>query len=164
MSRRTSSKDDVYLSALDLWSLLLFAFLALAFLVRHGGDQGTELPMPIVRGARARVDRGDDHVLFVAWKANTDVAGSRGQLCKVSVREKALDGKEEFTDVPCWPGAFDGGQKLPLSERLKASAERQDRLVVVCSTEETTLEACARLTLLAHEHEFENVAMYIDRR
>lgn len=160
-ARMQTSEDGVFISALDLWSLLLFAFLALAFLVRHGQEGPSELQLPLV-GAHRSAGREDTRVVFVSWAGDVDVRGSKGALCTVSVREGSWKSTESTTTVPCWPGAFEGGQKLPLSDRLRLAADQKLRAVVVCPPAKVSLEACARLAYLLYEHRFEVVASYVD--
>jgi hypothetical protein len=150
------------MSALDMYALLLFSFLALAFLVHHGVSGPAELPLPIVRGAKTSGRSATDTALFVAWASDADVRGAKGAYCNVSIREGSLKAPEVITKVPCWPGAFEQGQKLTVSDRLRTAAARRFRAIAVCPRGKVTLEACARMTYMLYEHDFESVATYVE--
>ncbi len=151
MSRRVSSRDDIFLSALDLFSVLLFACLGLAFLVNHGLQGESEIPLPVLptSGAGATQDR---NTLFVEWSSGVDVEGADGHYCKVTLREGALTARSETASVPCWPGAFGSGQRLALSARLQTASDRAMRAVVVCPRNSSSVESCGRLVFVVAEH------------
>lgn len=160
MKRAISSKNEVFLSIVDLLMLLLFSFLALAFRVSHAGAKQHRIDLPIVvaTGKRGSDETPTADTVYVAWARADDVAGAEGALCSIAVREKSMSAPAASTSAPCLPGAFRGGQQAALSEMLRSVAERGFRAVVVCPVGTTSFEACARLQWVLAEHGFTSVA------
>jgi len=154
--RSVSSKNDVFLSIVDLLTLLLFSFLALAFRVSHGRSAQSILDLPVMPTGVQLDDRAQPpaEVIFVSWSGEEAAAGKGGQTCIVEVRERDATAPADTTQIPCVPGAFRGGQTVALSQRLLAAAESGFSAVALCPVDTTTLEACARLQWVVAEHGF----------
>lgn len=159
MARRTSSKDDIFLSSMDLWSILLFSFAGLAFLTNNTHPPVSELDLPVIPTPSKNANASNSRTVRIIW-TNSSPRGSDG-LCEISAW--IGDNSEETMAVPCWPAAF-GGRTLPAPPQLEASAHSGYRAIILCSQgkeiaasvpEERKLETCARLHWIVAEMGFE---------
>lgn len=155
MARRISSRDDLFVSALDLMTLLLCTFIGLAFLQSHGKGIQDELDLPIIPelSAPASQSRDSSRAIFFAWNGDVDVQGTKEKMCVAAVRRGGMDAPPEMIDIPCWPTAF-GGIEGAFSAKLQSYAENGGRAVIICPNPTNSLEACSRLHWLAAEHGF----------
>ncbi len=155
MARRVSSRDDIFISALDLMTLLLCTFIGLAFLQTHGKGVQDELDLPVIPELTGPPNRSQDstRALFLSWSNEADEHGTKEKMCVVTVRRGGRDMPPEMMDVPCWPNAF-GGIEGAYNPKLQSYAERGGRAVIVCPSQTSTLETCSRLHWLAAEHGF----------
>lgn len=145
--RENDSRNEVFLSALDLFTLLLFAFIGVAWQSRLAGRTSESLPLPITRTDTPTVPVDIRDVAKVLW-ADESVGGLDGATCKLRLIEP--NGTEQRFDVPCWPAAF-SAMKLPPDRRLRDRCAGR-RVLAVCPPGEVGLEACARLVLVARDH------------
>lgn len=176
MSRRVSSKDDLFLSAADMYTLLTFVFLGLAF-VRLPSSTGTPalLDLPVV--ARGTGPAGNERPLVVRWAEGSLSPPSLSGVCKLVIDSKpeALEGSlPDAIDVPCAPAAYLGEPSGPVSAAqatLRSLAEvlPEPRRVAVlqCPTQRSDpkgaatepLLACARLQWVLLEVGFRAAAL-----
>lgn len=161
MSRRIASRDDLFLSALDLYTLLSLAFIGFAFFVRPASGVGT-VELPIAQS-------GDDGApgsqrLAVRWvpgSAPKDATVSPTAECQVLVVREAEEMSERDSKytVPCVPVAFGGGGlNATGAGRLNAPAEQPRREVLILCSPDDGLLACASLQWVMHEAGFRPLA------
>ena len=155
--RESDSRNEVFLSALDLFTLLLFVFIGVVWRA-NGGASGSDalyMPMtdrvPVVKKTTHTVVVPATNQTKVRW-ANDAIAGADGARCKL-ILKRPTGTERTFDQVPCWPAAF-SGQKLSPDPQLSDEASGQTALAV-CPPGEVGLEACARLVLVAREHGLE---------
>jgi hypothetical protein len=152
--RESDSRNEVFLSALDLFTLLLFVFIGVVWreVGFTSGRDALYMPMrdrvPVVnKDTHTVVLVAQDHVKL-RWSEDSIHRGD-GSRCKLLL-ERPNRGPSVFDQVPCWPAAF-SAEKLSLDARLKDEASGQMALAV-CAPGEVGLEACARLVLVARDH------------
>jgi hypothetical protein len=162
MTRDSAAKDEIFLPALDLFSLLLFSFIGLAFMVRNDTAAIAELELPIVDVGRSHVGARSasalEDVVFLSWEGERDKVAKAGESCHVELRSRSITAPPVVVDAPCWPDAFATKQKSERSQRLLAEADRGARAMIVCPPATTSIEACGRLQWVAHEHHFRTAA------
>lgn len=159
MSPRISSRDDLFLSALDLYTLLSLAFIGFAFFVGPSKDSEV-IDLPVAKGG----DPGNGHPLrTVQWVSGSTPGNTKDPAraaCKVKLTEQAK-GKDRVTTytTPCVPMAF-GGQRLPKGEERQLSAGTgavSPEVLILCRKSDG-LAACASLQWLMHEAGFRTLA------
>ena len=138
-------RNEVFLSALDLFTLLLFAF-AGVWRVTGRANTTEALLLPMVREDTPTVSTVPDETT-IAWGGDA-LRGADGARCTLLFRDEGRT--EESFHVPCWPSAF-SVSKLAPDPRLKVRAEGR-RVLATCLPGQAGLEPCARLVLVAREH------------
>lgn len=166
MSRRVSSRDDLFLSALDMYTLLSLVFIGVAFMASYSSEERRVLDLPIASGAGQPVTPTDrTETLQLRWAGPEDVLGRAGRTCQLAV---VRSGPFPLTagarvPVPCWPGAFgrDSAPSPVLTQALERfTAEHRGQepaAIILCQRED--LLACARLQWLVAEHGLRPVAL-----
>lgn len=159
MSRRVSSRDDLFLSALDMYTLLSLAFIGVAFMASYGADERGVLDLPTIP-RRAQVsrppDRGSDQV-WVRWSETGQRVAATAQCQITLVKAGALPlATGARLALPCWPRAFsgEGSQSAQLLEAVRAWESehlgQEPEAVILCDRKD--LEACGRLQWVLAEH------------
>ncbi|KFA90563.1 hypothetical protein [Archangium violaceum] len=159
MSRRISSRDDLFLSALDMYTLLSLAFIGFAFFVTP--SSGAELAdLPIAQGGTPTASKR----LMARWahgSAPRDAAVYPAAECQWQLVEVADDGSERVRSYTagCLPLAFGGAVQVPQGVRRLHAELRQSRpeVVLLCRREDG-LFACASLQWVMHEAGFRPLA------
>jgi hypothetical protein len=152
MSKRVSSRDDLFLSMVDMYTLLSLAFIGFAFFVSPQVEQEI-VELPIARRGGPSVEK-----LSVRWvrgpaRGSAETAASGQCLIKLWGHPN-VPGRH--IESPCTPSAFETGRGVTeelskLSESLGAGTPPD--VVVRCSRTEG-LAACASLQWLMHEAGF----------
>jgi len=150
------SRGDVFITALDLFSLLLFAFIGVTVADEGMASDMATIDLPAVANPAPNPTPDATKTVFLSWSGGPPAA-TRAAPCRVKVRE----GTNEFdVDVQCLPRAFYSGVTHPLNEKLLSYAGGGFRAVLLCpsSGEESALSACARLQWIAAEHRLQTIA------
>lgn len=149
MMQRVNSRDDLFLSALDLYTLLSLMFIGVAYLTTYGGMGGRDLELPTAAGDSTQPSPMDMPV--VRWVTT----GLENGKCTVKFNPLGkLAGliPAATIEVPCRPAAFLGGERGPdptlalAAQRwreLNAGNDRVPRVAIAC--ERVDIESCARL-------------------
>lgn len=160
MSRRIASRDDLFLSALDLYTLLSLAFIGFTFFVAPSRDS-TALDLPIATGSGNSQGTGRRTVQWVLGSAPSDAKEPHKAECKLQLTEPG-EGQERRTATytsPCLPRAF--GAQPPLTKdarRLQAGAGAARPEVLILCRRSGGLSDCASLQWLMHESGFHTLA------
>ncbi|WP_437712993.1 hypothetical protein WMF45_44915 [Sorangium sp. So ce448] len=162
MSRRVSSREDLFLSALDMYTLLSFVFIGFAFVSTSGMESAGLMDLPVaVGGTDARSSVAGK--LVVSWSRSPAQAGTPAGPggCKVKLEQvpKEIEGAYragQELDIPCHPGGFglppgDRTSLDDLGSKLweRAAAGRKPEVIVSCRR--TDFYACASLQWILHE-------------
>jgi hypothetical protein len=166
MSRRISSRDDLFLSALDLYTLLSLAFIGFAFFISPSSDSET-IDLPIAQEGNETKASKQLTAQWVRGLAPKEGAGADLATCELQLQGELTGPGEQrrrFT-IPCVPRAF-GGQ-LPTPEALRLfQAGREpfrEEVVILCSRRDG-LFACASLQWLMHEAGFRPLTGVLPQR
>lgn len=177
MSKKVSSKEDLFLSALDLYTLLSMIFIILAFSIVKGwsGLSLTNLPADSGRKPSGIAERNEVIKLIphVEWSVPTPSIGDDCQI--VIVTDGQINDLDGTYTVPCYP-VFDpeGSPSTPSDQLRKASAQwAKDALEnetlamfvkngsgpirIRCNVrfeEDDPFVACARLQWVMSDHDF----------
>lgn len=153
MKRRVSSRDDLFLSAIDMYTLLSLVLIGFAFMSGRAGARERAIDLPI---DEARVSREATGVLQVRWKADSKPLFQDTDLrrkCDILVawpQDAALSasivGKEASFRVPCFPRAFFEHALSPtlteLPELRRSMREEFPEAVILCDRGDPFACAC----------------------
>lgn len=167
MGRRVSSRDDLFLSALDMYTLLSLVFIGVAFMASYDAQERSVLDLPALPSgapAPATPERPKEQTML-AWAGASDLSAPPHARCQIEVYSAgplSLTPGERIA-VPCWPRSF-AGEVAP-NARLEGEARRwsgehenkEPEVVILCSR--TQLEACGRLQWVIIEHGFRTAAI-----
>lgn len=164
---RVSSRDDLFLSALDMYTLLSLVFIGVAFMASYDSQERSVLDLPALpAGALAptAAERPKEQAAF-AWANPGDLRPQPSALCQIEVMNAgplALSAGQRIP-VPCWPRSFAGNapQAGALQDAARRWASEHDRqepeVVILC--QRTQLEACGRLQWVVAEHGYRTAAV-----
>lgn len=159
MSPRISSRDDLFLSALDLYTLLSLAFIGFAFFVGPTRDSEV-VDLPLATGGNPDKGPGRRTVQWVRGAAPSNKRDPSKALCKLQLTEPG-EGKGRVATYtsPCVPKAF-GKQRLPDGDerQLRAGEGTVSPEVLILCRKSDGLAACASLQWLMHEAGFRTLA------
>ncbi len=144
MKRRVSSRDDLFLSALDMYTLLSLVLIGFAFVVsRVSGRDERLLELPTFDGKT--VEENAAEVLTVRWsERNTCNRGENADKdCTISAKkpQNAQSSVSQLADktsyrVPCCPVAFYRGALSPddseLAELHASMGEPYPSVAIAC--------------------------------
>lgn len=87
---RNDSRNEIFISALDLFSLLLFAFLRLALASRASGAGSVNLQLPAIDGHhRSGPTTNTEKAVYFSWYKDS---GADGKDCSVRASVGRYDG------------------------------------------------------------------------
>lgn len=147
MKRRTSSRDDLFLSALDMYTLLSLVLIGLAFMSTRGQRDLKALELPTFEGESTS---STEEILSVRWHEGQRprVAPNPSQLqesCTVAIfwphradrSQGAEAGGTELVTAPCYPRAFFGDAALrvestQLAELRPRMGEDHPPVAILC--------------------------------
>ncbi len=159
--KRVSSRDDLFLSVVDLYTLLSMLFIGMAFMVTStagiGGVDLTALPE-----APPNVEPSTANPTIVSWDEPSTESPSLDQMCFIKVEGP----RATRLQVPCWPQAFRRDRSA-----LPQAPWTPHRVLIVCpkprtsedSAARSALLACARLQWVVAEHGGAPVALVRER-
>jgi hypothetical protein len=161
MSRRVSSRDDLFLSALDMYTLLSLMFVGVAFMASYGTEERSILDLPRVP-SEARTEPEPKHAeeaIFVHFPPSGDAQSIDAECHLAVIRPGGFTiARGARISVPCWPRAF-AGRSTPSEVLLKLARvwreEHPDRMpeaIIACREDDIT--GCARLQWTMAEHGF----------
>jgi len=160
MSRRISSRDDLFLSALDMYTLLSLAFIGFAFFVSPSRAQDA-IDLPVAQGGGDPKGPQRRTVQWVRGAAPGDAKVSARTACKLLVTEPVNGGGTRDTTytTACYPEAFGGPRPAPRNGRglVAGAGPRRAEVVILCRRRDG-LAACASLQWLMHEAGFHTLA------
>jgi hypothetical protein len=160
MSRRISSRDDLFLSALDMYTLLSLAFIGFAFFVSPSKEPA-ELDLPVAQGGGDPKGPERRTVQWVRGAAPNDAKAHARTVCKILVTEpiNGVGRRGTTFTTACYPEAFGGPHLAPRDVRpLIAGAGPERPEVVILCRKTDGLAACASLQWLMHEAGFHTLA------
>lgn len=149
--RKTDSRNEIFLSALDLFTLLLFAFMGTTIRDDRVSGALQELVLPwAAPGANTRPHE-PAKVVRVKWASGDAESAKMGALCEILVQLPEGQTPPPLDGVPCWPEAYTGSPRK--NAELQRYKKQWERAVVDCDRAKR-LEPCARLQIVLSEHGF----------
>jgi hypothetical protein len=157
VSRRVSSRDDLFLSAVDLYTVLALAFIGFAHVARSSGGALATADLPLAREGDGSTRKSQ--VAEASWVDPPARDARPGATCTLQIASPR--GTNTFRES-CVPPAFHQEVKVSralkkLAASLKHKGEAEPRVVVRCPPAQG-LYACAALQWLLHDAGFSTVA------
>ena len=159
MSKRISSRDDLFLSAVDLYTLLSFMFIGVAVMANYGMAQPlANLGLPTITSEVTLATTSDDDIPIVRWAEGAPPSNSEGTCSFKVERAGRLRGllEEGTYEIACQPSAFAGiPSSVPwlrdIAEIWRAENNEGAKIGIIC---DQGLEPCARLQWIVAENGF----------
>ena len=162
MSRRVSSREDLFLSALDMYTLLSLVFIGFAFFSTSGVGGTGLVDLPVAVGGTDHKELVDGR-LVVSWSMPPVQPGSGAEVngCKVTLEEvpKRIEHTYKLgqvLDAPCHPSGFglppgDLRSLDELGSKLREATATGKKPEVILRCSRTDFYACASLQWILHE-------------